>query len=240
MSKVAQLREQREKQAAKVRLQELEATIEKSAEAVWDMAQALKEIKEDELWRQTHDSWKDYCEDRWGISRGWAHATIQAVEVRRQLDGEDVISRGLLHVKQASRLATIPEEDRKEVWDSAVSKAEKEGKDAPSLHRHLEPTIREYRKQGRAPRPAPKPADEAHEAASTFRRDSERVVASLEALVPHLDNLTEDEAQGCAYKVVETVQAMMGILEENDLIRADVARAVVGEDELSGKVEVHV
>lgn len=230
MSKVAKMREKREADARRQRLKALESTIEKSAQAVWDMAEALKEIREDELWKETHDSWTAYCEDRWGIDYKWANKTIQAIEVRRQLSS-DASRRPPKHVKHASELASVPEDDRRRVWSRAVEKAEADGKSEPSLHRHLTPAIREYKQDQEAAAPKPSPeerrASEAHEAASQMRSSAETFLRRVELLMPHLDNLPPDQVQSCAYGIVKTVHDVMATLEEHGHVRGDVAGAVL-------------
>lgn len=222
------------------RLKELEATIEKSAKAVWDMAQALKEIHDDDLWKETHGTWGEYCEGRWNIGRSWALATIQAVEVRKQLTAGGVRSSGRLHVKQASVLARVPEVDRPRVWEKAMEKAQRDGKDEPSLHRHLTPAMQEYRAEQVAPSRDPTPADRAHDAARDMRRAAEGFATTVDLLIPHLTHLTEDEAQGCAYKIVETVHAVIATLQEHGYLKDSVARGVLGGTAPATGREIHV
>lgn len=222
------------KPAATGRLRELEAKIERARKAVWEMAGALKEIKENDLWRQTHGSWREYCEDRWEISREWAHQTINAVEVRAQLASVKSTSRVQLHVAQASELAKVPAEDRAEVWENAATFAEAEGKKSASMHRHLRPAIEEYREQKAAAVRPPSPPDpeveaarNAHEAAHDMQRSADAFAIDVERLIPHLDHLAEDEIQGCAYKIVETVHAVISILQENGYLKGGVADAIL-------------
>lgn len=225
------------KSTASGRLKELEARIEKTAKAVWDMAEALKEIREDELWKETHGSWTSYCEDRWGIQTEWARVTIAALNVRAQL-GDPNSSRGggPAHVKQASELARIPENDRPAVWEDAKERAAKDGKKEPSLHRHLTPAMREYRerKKRRVVRETPeeRATREAMDAASQLRSRAEAFVASVENMLETRGALPEHEAQSAAYTIVSTLHNVALLMEEAGVIQHSVASGVLsGLDE---------
>jgi hypothetical protein len=63
------------------------------------------------------------------------------------------------------------------------------------------------------PRKLP-PADEAFERAQKMHRSAEAFVTNVELLMPHVDQLADDESQGCAYKIAETVHAATALVEE--------------------------
>lgn len=230
MSKVAKMPETREAQARSTRLAELERKVEGAAKAVWEMAEALKEIREDELWKETHETWTTYCEDRWGIKAEWARVTISALEVRAQLADPNSSRGGPAHVKQASELARVPKEDRPKVWRDAVERAEKDGKAEPSLHRHVTPAIKEYQKEKEPPRREPTRAEKAQRAAHNLRESADRFVAEVDAFMPHLENLTEDDGQACAYTIVHAVHSVLAILREHDRLDESVVRGVMSSD----------
>jgi hypothetical protein len=69
--------------------------------------------------------------------------------------------------------------------------------------------------RGRARKPDLGPRARAHDAARDMRRAAEGFATTVELLMPHVDNLSEDEAQGCAYKIVETIHAVRAILQEH-------------------------
>jgi hypothetical protein len=87
----------------------------------------------------------------------------------------------------------------------------------------------------RRPRPTI-PTDPGREATKRLMKYAEGFVTSVELLMPHLDNLPEDEVQGCAYKVVETVVAAMDVLREHGHIGDDIVRGVLGPTE-SGEAD---
>jgi hypothetical protein len=61
------------------------------------------------------------------------------------------------------------------------------------------------------PRKLP-PAAEAFERAKRMRQSAEAFVTNVELLMPHVDQLADDESQGCAYKIAETVHAAPEVL----------------------------
>lgn len=68
--------------AESFRLADLEDTIERGLVHV---GQALAQIRDEQLWRGTHESFRDYCLDRWSMSHRHANRKIQAAEVLAEL-----------------------------------------------------------------------------------------------------------------------------------------------------------
>lgn len=236
MTKVQQMRESREAQVRSTRLKELEATIEGSARAVWNMAEALKEIRDSKLWEDTHDTWGAYCRDRWGIASDWANRTIQALEVREQLATGAPARQLPTHVAQAVELAVVAgEKERAAVWDKAV--ATSSGKAGPSKL-DIRAAVKEH-KTATAPEP-PKPtrAELAHEAAREVRTAAERFQISVRSLMSHIKHLPEADTEACAYVVVQTVHAVIEILEEAGHIKPSVKRGVLGSTRDRGEILV--
>ena len=63
-----------------LRLADLEAVIERGQRTFVEVGEALAEIREQRLYRETHETFDAYCHDRWGMSRVHAHRTIEAAE----------------------------------------------------------------------------------------------------------------------------------------------------------------
>jgi hypothetical protein len=66
-------------------LQQLETVIERGRQAFIEVGSALLEIKDSRLYRATHKTFEDYCRERWGISRSYAHRMIEAAGVAGDL-----------------------------------------------------------------------------------------------------------------------------------------------------------
>jgi len=63
------------------RLLECEAVIERGLETFHAVGRSLLTIRDTRLYRQTHATFEDYCRQRWGIDRTYAHRLIQSVKV---------------------------------------------------------------------------------------------------------------------------------------------------------------
>ncbi len=68
------------------RLTTLEGVIERGLATFVEVGQALLEIRETRLYRETHGTFEDYCRERWGWSRDYANKQIRAAEVVGSLD----------------------------------------------------------------------------------------------------------------------------------------------------------
>ncbi|WP_062235822.1 hypothetical protein [Aureimonas sp. N4] len=58
------------------RLAECEKVIEKGLSTFVDVGNALVEIRDDKLYRETHQRFEDYCRDRWDLGRARAYQLI--------------------------------------------------------------------------------------------------------------------------------------------------------------------
>jgi hypothetical protein len=62
-------------------LAQCEAIIDMGLTTFIQVGEALEEIRERRLYRETHKTFDEYCRDRWGMSRIHAHRLITAAEV---------------------------------------------------------------------------------------------------------------------------------------------------------------
>jgi hypothetical protein len=63
------------------RLDQLEAVIERGIETFVAVGEALMEIRDSRLYKQTHSSFDAYCKERWGFSRRRGYQLIAAAQV---------------------------------------------------------------------------------------------------------------------------------------------------------------
>lgn len=63
------------------RLEELTKVIDRNIKGFIEVGMALAEIKNSELYRETHDSFEAFCNDKWDISRRYAYNQIDASQV---------------------------------------------------------------------------------------------------------------------------------------------------------------
>jgi hypothetical protein len=120
------------------RLLELEQVVDRGLGAFVTAGLALKEIRDSKLYRERSPRFGDYCQQRWRLSRFYAHRLIQAAEVARDLlpIGNHNLLTCEAQARELSRLKT-PEERRK-MFELATLEG------APTATRIRE-TIREQR-----------------------------------------------------------------------------------------------
>jgi len=63
----------------------LEQALEKGIENFVDAGNALSEIRDKRLYRFGFDTFEDYCQKRWQLSRSYAYRLIEAAGVVRNL-----------------------------------------------------------------------------------------------------------------------------------------------------------
>jgi hypothetical protein len=66
-------------------LRECEAVLERGLATFFEVGNALLRIRDDELYRATHATFKEYCQDRWNLGRAYAWRLIAAAERIRLL-----------------------------------------------------------------------------------------------------------------------------------------------------------
>src|SRR5262245_37656887 len=67
----------------KMRLEECERAVKRNLRSWCEAGAALVEIRDERLYRETHESFAAYCRDRWDMSRQQAYRLIDATAVVR-------------------------------------------------------------------------------------------------------------------------------------------------------------
>ena len=62
-------------------LRELELRIERGLETFVDVGEALMEIKERKLYKESHTSFDTYCRERWGFRKRYGNRLIAAANM---------------------------------------------------------------------------------------------------------------------------------------------------------------
>jgi hypothetical protein len=72
-------------------LAELEVVIESGKQTYVEVGNALREIRDRKLYKETHQTFEAYCQERWGFTRSTAYRNIRAADVAcvAQSAGED-------------------------------------------------------------------------------------------------------------------------------------------------------
>lgn len=103
------------------RLKRLEAVVSKNLQAFYDVGCALAEIRSKRLYRETHGTFEEYCNDRFEMTRQHAYRLIDSAQVVEDLSPiGDILPANESHVRP---LSTLNSNMRKQVWQRVVSLA---------------------------------------------------------------------------------------------------------------------
>lgn len=102
------------------RLSECETIIERGLSTFVEVGNALLEIRDSRLYRESHATFEDYCKERWAMSRSRAHRLIDSAQVVA-----DLLPMGNIppNERQVRELAAIEPPLRASVWDRALETA---------------------------------------------------------------------------------------------------------------------
>jgi len=119
-----------------VRLCELERIIQKGKDTFVEVGTALAEIRDAKLYKPKQ-TFEEYCKERWGFDRTYAHRLIESANVCKVLPMGNIPKTE----RQARPLAKLPPEDQPAAWEKAQELAKEEGK--PVAARHVEKAVEE-------------------------------------------------------------------------------------------------
>lgn len=102
----------------KARLAEYERTIRSSMETFVKVGEAIAEIRNRKLYRETHGTFEDYCRDTFGFTSGRARQLTTAANVAKEI--KSVTGVTLPNEKTARTVAQIPSKDRADVVEAAA------------------------------------------------------------------------------------------------------------------------
>ena len=97
-------------------LRELELRIERGLETFVDVGEALMEIKERKLYKESHTSFDTYCRERWGFGSNFANKQIRASKV-----GTIVPTFNEAQARALAPLVKQSPEEAVEVWQELKS-----------------------------------------------------------------------------------------------------------------------
>jgi hypothetical protein len=98
----------------------LEKVIERGMGSFIEVGNALLTIRTNELYKETHRTWEEYCMGRWGWKRHYVNRIIGASRVANAM-----VPTGTIPISERSvrPLTALPKEKRVEVWKKAVDSA---------------------------------------------------------------------------------------------------------------------
>ena len=106
-------------------LSRCEAVIESGLRTFVEVGEALMEIRDSRLYRETHGTFEDYCQERWGMTHANAGRAIRSAEVAATLASPNGLTES-----QARELAPLRDrpEVLREAWQEANHRAETAGR----------------------------------------------------------------------------------------------------------------
>lgn len=121
------------------RLEQLERVIERGLATFIEVGEALLEIRDSRLYRETHGTFEDYCRERWGFSRSRASRLISASEVVRLVP----VGTSVPTERIARELVPVMREDPEAVA-LVMSEAQDRAGDEPVTAAAVRAVVKEY------------------------------------------------------------------------------------------------
>ncbi|MBN1430421.1 MAG: hypothetical protein JXB07_18775, partial [Anaerolineae bacterium] len=100
-----------------IQLREYETVIERGLSTFMDVGEALLAIRDKRLYRNTHSTFEEYCQERWGMSRSYAYRTIEAAQVAKRLLPMGNIP---MSERQARPLTGLEPDEQIEAWQRVI------------------------------------------------------------------------------------------------------------------------
>lgn len=130
-------------------LAQLENVIEAGVRTFVDVGNALMEIREARLYRQTHTTFEDYCKERWGFSMRHANRLISSACITERVGPTGPKPQT---ESQARPLTKLPPEQQSEAWSEACERS-----GGQPTAKQVDEVVRERTQEKPPPKPAPTP-----------------------------------------------------------------------------------
>lgn len=126
------------------RLSKLETTIQKGMQTFFEVGAALKEIRDNKLYRAEFERFEDYCQERWGFTHQHALNFVRATETRSNL--ETIVSVLPANEAQCRPLTKLAPGDQQSAWQEVIERAAEESEnERPAITAKLvQEVVREY------------------------------------------------------------------------------------------------
>lgn len=133
-----------------------EKTIDLKRKAFLEVGHALAAIRTMRLYRDSHDSFEAYCQERWDFGRQYAYRLMDAADVVKQIEHQaDVVRDEAKKLprelpigdilpateSQARPLAKIAEEDVAPVWAEVINRAPRDDHGKPQITAKIVETV---------------------------------------------------------------------------------------------------
>lgn len=214
------------------RLKSLEAQITKGASEIYE---ALRAIHDEKLYLANHDTFEDYCRERWGMGRQYAHRLLQHGQVLRLTDEQmspigdtessetaekpHFSSSDVLRESHTREVAGLPKSEQVTILKEAIETATRGSDGKPRVTAEHVRTIRDSRDQELPPPPS-RESDDAGGAGDSgekspeqlFREQRSRTVKTAESLIRALGDLNAIRKKPLACDALK--QRVYSVIEE--------------------------
>lgn len=162
-----------------------EKAIERGLSTFYEVGSALMAIRDGRLYRVTHKQFETYCQDRWKMTRSYAHRLIEAAETEQVLP----IGNKPQTESQARPLSKLPKERREEVWGRAVESAPVVNGQPKITAKHVEKVVAEELEPEWADDECDDEGDESEPTPTRLSRLIDLLVEAEELCVPGISEL---------------------------------------------------
>lgn len=105
----------------KLRLTELESTVKQGLKTFYDLGKALKEIRDQKLYRESDGTFEAYCRNKWNIARRTAYQLIDAAQVMENL--AEIEGKKPTKESQVRPLSKLDPDLQIKIWEEALESA---------------------------------------------------------------------------------------------------------------------
>jgi hypothetical protein len=113
-------------------LETYEAIIAKGLNTFLDVGGALMRIRDNRLYIETHETFEQYCQKKWGMSVRFAQMQMKAAKAAESINANNCSHEPETEA-QVRPLTTLPESEQAEAWAEAVETAPRDADGKPKI-----------------------------------------------------------------------------------------------------------
>lgn len=108
----------------RAKLENYECIIEDGLQTCFDVGRALLAIRDEKLYRITHKTFEEYCQEKWNLSRPHAYRMIESAEVIQNVSQGRQSEPLPANERQARPLAKLQPAEQADAWQEAVEESD--------------------------------------------------------------------------------------------------------------------